>query len=132
MKNWQRYVALCGSILWLITFLKIETILAFDSYVLTRLSTGYILFFIVAYVGHIIWGTPDGFLRSFFESDNVLANIHAGFLLGFIFLIAGIAFFIGLKGWTTFEFNVGAMIAAFVVSQGVVPFIKEYDRRTGY
>ena len=127
MKQWQSIIGILGSVLWITVVFNLEHVLKSESESLTAFVGGYVFTFIAAFVGYLIWNTPTGTILVFFKNTNLIEDIQTSVMLSFLFFFAALTTIATLAGWTTWEFNVSAMLAAFVVNQGLGPLLESLE-----
>jgi hypothetical protein len=128
LKDWQIQLAFWGGLLWLGAFSITDYAKSHQYHELSSVIAGYVMGFVTAFSGHLLWEIICGRGKKFLDSHPVSRILS---IIPLISLIAfGLIGFYGeIFGNTPWYYNISFFVAGFIVNNALIPVINHFDNR---
>lgn len=128
MKGWQIQLAFWGGLLWLGAFSITDYANTHKYHELSSAMAGYIMGFVTAFSGYLLWEIVCGRGKKFLDSHPV-GRVFSTIPLILLIAIGLVGFYGEIFGNTTWYYNISFFIAAFIVKNGLIPAVDHFDNR---
>ena len=127
LKDWQARLGIIGLLAWMLVMPLSATLEKYHWVSLYKFDAGYILGFITAFSGFVLWEFMCGRGNRFIDPSPWFRWLSY-IMLAIGLVLSALALLVQLSGNTDWLFNTGALLAGVVVRVGLLPTIKQLDR----